>query len=141
MKDVMLTDLPVNERKKVLSDSCDQIADKDYTRKFSSEELNQKRTELAQNAIRIANLENELKEVRADIKNRMKPFQDQFTMAREEIKAGGEFVTEECYKFVEGNKAAWYTPEGYKIDERDCTPDERQRTIFQISRENTGTNN
>lgn len=47
----------------------------------------------------------------------------------------------ETYKFIdpELGKVAWYTPEGYKIEERDMNKDERSRTIFQIAR--TGTDN
>ena len=62
----------------------------------------------------------------------------------------GEWVTGECYQFLDADegKTALYDPNGYKIEERDMRPEERQRTMFQGIRENmkvqmskTGTDN
>ncbi len=72
----------------------------------------------------------------------MKPLEEQFAKIRDEIKSGGEYVTTECYKFIDNDegKTAWYSPEGYKLEERDCTPEEKQRTMFQVLRKDkTGT--
>ena len=142
MEDVMLASHPIDQRGQILKDSCDQIEEKDYTRRFSSAELVQKRKELADSAIQISNLENELSEIKEQYKQKMKPIQDSFSKVRDEIKAGGEYVKTECYKFIDNKegKAAWYNPQGYKIEERDCTPEEKQRTIFQDMRnKKTGT--
>ena len=35
MKDVMLADTPIEERERILRDSCDKIVEKNYTKKFS----------------------------------------------------------------------------------------------------------
>lgn len=38
MKDIMLADTPVEQRAQILRDSCDQIVERSYTRKFDQEE-------------------------------------------------------------------------------------------------------
>lgn len=142
MKDVMLADTPIEEREQILHDSCDQISEKEYTRKFDGKELNAKRSELSKMAIRLNDLKRELADIKASYKERMDPLNDRFNKARDEIKAGGESITTECYKFIDNDegRTAWYTPEGYKLEERESTPEEKQRTMFQAIRERkTGT--
>nr|UWI25202.1 MAG: hypothetical protein [Bacteriophage sp.] len=150
MKDVMLADTPLEERAQILRDSCDKIVEKCYTRKFDTKETSEKRAELANVSIQIADLEERLAEIRADYKGRIKPLIERLGKIRGELKAGGEWVSGECYQFLdaEEGKAALYDPSGYKIEERDLRPEERTRTIFQGIRENmtvqmskTGTDN
>jgi hypothetical protein len=142
MNDIMLADTPIEKRAQILRDSCDQIEEKHYTRKFEQPEINERREELATVSIQINNLNEELNEIKADFKSRTKPKEERRGRILDELKAGGEYVKSECYKFVdpEVGKVAWYTPEGYKLEERDINPDERQRTVFQSTRM-TGTNN
>lgn len=146
----MLADTPIEQRAQILRDSCDKIVEKCYTRKFNTEETNEKRAELANVSIQIADLEEKLAEIRADYKGRIKPLIERMGKIRGELKSGGEWVTGECYQFLdaEENKVALYDPNGYKIEERDMRPEERSRTIFQGIRENmkvqmskTGTDN
>lgn len=47
MKDIMLADTPVEQRAQILRDSCDQIVERSYTRKFDQEEINERRADLA----------------------------------------------------------------------------------------------
>lgn len=134
MKELMLADLPVEERKDVLRDSCDQIEEKHYTRKFSQNEKNEKREELADLSIQLAELNNQLREIRAEFKAKMKPVDEELKNVLSEIKAGGKFIKGECYKFIdnEEGKVGYYTPEGYLIEMRDMRPEEKQRTMFQV---------
>ena len=39
MKDIMLADTPVEQREQILRDSCDQIVERSYTRKFDRNRL------------------------------------------------------------------------------------------------------
>jgi hypothetical protein len=140
MKDIMLADVPVEQRAQILKDSCDQIEDKHYTRKFTQSEVNERREKLADVSIRIAEIETEFKTVRDDFKSRLKPYTDGKEKLLVELKAVGEYINGETYKFVDPDegKVAWYTPEGYKLEERELRPDERQRSLFHSMR--TGTN-
>jgi hypothetical protein len=140
MSDIMLADVPIEQRAQILRDSCDQIEERHYTRKFEQPEINERREELAGVSIQINNLSQELKEVNAEYKSRIKPQEERRVRILEELKSGGEYVKSECYKFVDAElgKVGWYTPEGYKLEERDINPEERQRTVFQVKRQ-TGT--
>lgn len=54
----------------------------------------------------------------------------------DELKARGEWVTADTFKFVdvEAGRTAYYSADGYKIEERAMTPEERQRNIIQAAR-------
>lgn len=136
MVDLMFQDEPIEARAALLRDNCDQILERSYTRSFGQNEVNEKRSELEQVSIEVADLEQALAEIRADYKGRIKPLLERRSKILDELKARGEWVSGECYKFVdqEEGKTAIYTPEGYKIEERPMTPEERQRNIIQATR-------
>lgn len=139
MKEIMLADTPIEQRAQILRDSCDQIIERSYTRKFDQTEQNEKRAELSNVMIQIDDLEKELAEIRADYKGKIKPLTERLGKIRDEIKAGGEWTKGEVFKFVseEEGKVGFYTPDGYLLEEREMTFEERQRNIFRMSR--TGT--
>ena len=139
MKDIMLADSPVEEREEILRNSCDQILERSYTRKFDQDEINERRSELANVIIQIADLEQELAEVRADYKGKIKPLQERVSKLRDELKVGGDWIKGDCFKFVDEDegKVGIYSPEGYLLEQRPMTQDERQRNVFRAIR--TGT--
>lgn len=147
MKDIMLADTPIEQREQILRDSCDQIVEKSYTRKFDQQEINERRASLANVSIQIADLEQELAEIRADYKGRIKPLQERIVKLREELKAGGEWVKGDCFKFVfeDEGVVGFYSPIGYLVDSRAMSQEERQRNVFRMIRETsvekTGTDN
>ena len=139
MKDIMLADTPVEQREEILRNSCDQILERSYTRKFDQEEINERRSELANVIIQIADLEQELAEVRADYKGKIKPLQERVSKLRDELKVGGDWIKGDCFKFVDEDegKVGIYSPEGYLLEQRPMTQDERQGNVFRALR--TGT--
>lgn len=143
MQDLMFAEEPVESREQILRDNCDQIVERSYTRKFEQHEVNERREELEQVSIKVQELEEELSQMRADIKGRIKPLLERRSRLLDELKARGEWVKGDCFKFVdvEEGKTAFYSPEGYKLEERPITPEERNRTVFQAVRSiKTGTN-
>lgn len=138
--DVMLADTPMEEREQILRDSCDQIVEKFYTRKFGEDEKNEKRAEACNVAIQIGELNEELKNFTADIKGKLKPLQERQAEILNEVKAGGEQIKGDTFKFVfeEAGKVGFYDTNGHLVESRDMTREERQRTVFQAIR-NTGT--
>ncbi|MBT9899720.1 hypothetical protein GPL09_15085 [Bacteroides thetaiotaomicron] len=139
MKDIMLADTPVEQRAQILRDSCDQIVERSYTRKFDQEEINERKADLANVAIQKADLEQSLAEIRADYKGKIKPLEERIVKLRDELKAGGDWIKGECYKFVdeEEKMVGFYSPEGYLLEQRTMTQEERQRNIFRAIRGNT----
>lgn len=141
MTDVMLAETPVESREQILRDSCDQIVERCYTRKFDQTKLNERRSELADVSIQLKELDDQLSEVKAGFKARIKPLLERKGKILDELKAGGEWIKGDVFKFVDFDegKTAFYSPEGYKLEERPITPEERQRNVFQVARK-TGTN-
>jgi hypothetical protein len=142
MKEIMLSDTPIEQRATILRDSCDQIEERSYTRKFDQSEINDLRAELAQVSIMVQELDVELAEIKSEFKNKTKPLGERIGKILEELKSGGEYVKGECFKFIDPDegKVGWYSPDGYLLEERDIRQEERQRTAFQTLRR-TGTDN
>lgn len=127
---------PVEAREQMLRDNCDQIVERSYTRKFDQEEINERRADLANVAIQKADLEQSLAEIRADYKGKIKPLEERIVKLRDELKAGGDWIKGDCFKFVdeEEKMVGFYSPEGYLLEQRPMTPEERQRNIIQAAR-------
>jgi len=142
MKEIMLADTPVEEREQILRDSCDQIVERSYTRKFDQMEINDRRADLANVTIQIADLEQELAEIRAEFKGKIKPLCERVCKIRDELKAGGEWMKGDCFKIVDEDEGmvGFYSPEGYLLEQRPMTQEERQRNVFRALRK-TGTDN
>lgn len=132
----MLSELPVEEREQVMRDSCDQIVEKSYTRRYTPAQVDEKRAALADVHIQLSEYQAELDGVKAEFRGKMKPLMEQAHQLVSNLKAGGEFVTTDCFKFVdqEEGKVGYYDPQGHLLEQRPINPDERQRTIFQATR-------
>lgn len=147
MKDIMLADTPIEQREQILRDSCDQIVERSYTRRFDQQEINERRASLANVSIQIADLEQELAEIRADYKGRIKPLQERIVKLRDELKAGGDWVKGDCFKFVfeDEGMVGFYSPEGHLLEACPMTQEEKQKNVFRMIRETsvekTGTDN
>ena len=136
MQDVMFANEPIKEREQLLRDNCDQIEQRSFMRSFNQDEVNDRRAELEQVSIQIREHEDYLAGVRADVKGRIKPLLERKSHILDELKARGEYVTADTFKFVDVDegKTAYYSADGYKVEERPMTPEERQRNIIQATR-------
>ena len=104
--------------------------------------INERRADLANVAIQKADLEQSLAEIRADYKGKIKPLEERIVKLRDELKAGGDWIKGDCFKFVdeEEKMVGFYSPEGYLLEQRPMTQDERQRNVFRAIRaDKTGT--
>lgn len=142
MKDIMLAELPIERRAQILKDSCDKIEERSYLSKYDQEETNLLRAELANVSIQIGTLQEELEGIKSDFKGKLKPLQERINKILYNLKNGGEYVKGECYKFIDEDeeRVGWYTPDGYLLEERPITQEERQRTV-QMEIRRTGTDN
>lgn len=142
MKDIMLAELPVEQRAQILKDSCDKIEERSYLSKYDQEETNLLRAELANVSIQLGTIQEELDGIKSDYKGKLKPLQERIDKILYNLKNGGEYVRGECCKFIdqEEERVGWYTPDGYLLEERPITQEERQRTV-QMEIRRTGTDN
>lgn len=97
----MLSDQPIEQRTQILRDSCDQIEERSYTRKFDQSETNDLRAELAQVSIMVQTLDEELSEIKAEYKGKTKPLAERISRILGDLKSGGEYVKGECFKFID----------------------------------------
>ena len=54
MQDVMFANEPVEAREQLLRDNCDKIEERSFRRNFSQDEVNDRRAELEQVSIQVA---------------------------------------------------------------------------------------
>ena len=55
-----------------------------------------------------------------------------------QLKEKSEFVTENCFKFVDGDEVGYYNAEGVLVYQRPARPEEKSPNVFRLQR--TGTN-
>lgn len=134
-------------REAFLKDNCDKVEEKGYMKPYTPEELQQRKEELANASIEIAEIEQEAKEAAAHYKGKLKPLKETRARMVGDIKSKSEYVKELCYKFVdqEARETGYYNKEGDLIESRPATADELQTTLFGVIRnqesQKTGTDN
>ena len=134
-------------RESFLKDNCDKVEEKGYMKPYTPEELQQRKEELANASIEIAEIEQEAKEAAAHYKGKLKPLKETRARMVGDIKSKSEYVKELCYKFVdqEARETGYYNKEGDLIESRPATADELQTTLFGVIRnqesQKTGTDN
>ena len=135
-------DIALEERASFLEDNCDAVEEVTYSRAFEPEELALKREQLTDASIKIADIEEEKKEVMDGFKKRLKPLQEQKADAIKALRDKSQTVTEKCYKFLdeETKMVGFYNKEGNLVSSRPAFQKELQKTIQMYIRKN-GTNN
>lgn len=128
------------ERIRFLQSNADAVEELGYTRELPSDEMAELKEKLVENNI-------QLRDIRADKKAANKGYNEQIKQLEEQggelvgkLKSRTEYVTEECYKFIEGDTVGYYNADGKLVYERPARSDERQATVFSQLRK-TGTDN
>jgi len=120
-------------RKNFLIDNADSVVEMDYHKAFDSDELARKKTELSETCIRINDIEEDIKDYRANMNLELKPLKETRTALLADIKSKGKTVREKCYCFIEREEkmACFYNAEGILVSSRPATREElRQPTLF-----------
>ena len=122
----------LEERKNFLNDNADAVVEMDYHKSFESEELAQKEREFAHKHVRIATLEEEIKDFKDRINVELKPLREEANALREDIKTKGRTVHEKVYKILDEDEkmVGFYNAEGILVSSRPATRDELQKTIY-----------
>lgn len=134
-------EIPEDKRSGFLSDNCDAVEEIGYSRRFNTDELSQKKEELANLSIQINDIEEEKKDKMSEFKDRLKPLNENKQLLLSDLKDKAEFVNEDCFKFIdhETKEVGYYNKFGELVYSRPIMPQEMQKTVFSISRK-TGTN-
>ncbi len=130
--------VPLEDRAQVLEDSCDAVEDVTYSKPFTPEELALKREQLTDASIKIADIEEEKKQVMDGYKEQLKPLQTQKEEAIKALRDKSQTVTEKCYKFFDEDTktVGFYNKEGNLVNSRPAFKQELQKTIFSAMRKN-----
>lgn len=131
-----------DERQRVsfLKDNCDSVEEKGYMKRYTPEQIQAMKEQLAETSIKINDIETEKKEVVKEFKSRVDPLLEGRKELLKGIKEKAVYSKEICYKFIDTDEkmVGFYNADGDLIESRSASPDELQGTIFQINR--TGTN-
>lgn len=130
------------ERINFLNDNCDKAEEKGYMKRFTPEQIQAMKEDLAETSIKINDIQIEKKDYLKAIKDRVDPLSTHRSELLKGIKEKATYTTEKCYKFIDqdSKEVGYYNSEGDLIEARPAMPDELQGTIFQMQRK-TGTNN
>ena len=125
-------------RRQFLADNADAVEKKEYMRHYTPEELLKLKESLSETCISINDIEEELKEVKKEYKDRLEPLLNKKKEALEGLKKKAELVEEDCYKFIdeEAKEVGYYNQNGDLIESRAAYSEEIQKTIFQVLRKN-----
>lgn len=131
-----LDKMPEHQRLQVLQDTADSVEETTYYRPLTSEDLDGKREQLAENSIKLSELEDEKKAATDSFKGQMKPLANANSKLLREIKSRQEQVKGTLYHLMNHDSGFMesYDKTGVLIATRRLTPKEKQKTIFNISK-------
>lgn len=123
------------ERENYLRDNCDGVESLDYMKAFDPEQIILLKNDLSDSSIRINDIEVEKKATAKDFKEQLKPMLAEKSLILLNLKQKSEMVTEKCFKFVDtdAKMTGYYNSEGVLVNARSMTPDEMQKTIFEMN--------
>ena len=127
-------DLPPLQREAMLKDNCDAIVETSYMKRFTPEEILEKKERLSSVDIDLNDVEEEKRDAIADFKAQMKPLKEERKELLKNIKQKSELITEKCYKMVDhrAKDVGYYNSKGQLVFSRPARPEEAQGNIFKI---------
>lgn len=130
------------QREEFLKDNCEKVEIVGYMKPFTLDEMQIRKEKLANLSINLQDIENEKKAAAISWKIKITPLLEERKKMISDIKQKSEFVSENCYKFVDRDNrlTGFYNSEGDLVMQRQATADELQLTLF-VDIQKTGTNN
>ena len=128
------------ERIAFLEDNADSVENKEYFKRFTPQELKEKKDRKIDVDVEVADLDGEKKAKMKEYKDRIDPLAKEGKQLLKCIKKKGQVVSGRLFKFVDNEErmVGFYDEQGDLVESRPAFPDELQTTIFQMNR--TGTN-
>ena len=110
-------------RLRYLQDSCDAVEEKRYYKKLSELEMQQKRIEFTNNALKLDDLEQEKKDFLAQLKERSEPLKSIRKSLSHQVRTGFAEFTGKLFKFIDHEtKMVHYYSEDGELIERETRP-------------------
>ena len=118
------------ERAQFLRDNADAVEEMGYTKNIASQELDALKDQLVENSILLHDVQEEKRAVTKEFNNRIKKLSEGGAELTAKLKSRTEYVTEPCFKFVDGDEVGYYNSEGLLVFSRPARPDEKQPQLF-----------
>lgn len=127
-----------SERTSALEENASKVEVTKYQKPLTEDELIQRREMFVDNAIKVSQKEDELKEIKDTFKSEIDPIKAVNKVLQAEIKTRQQTVEGTIYHLAnhEDGMMETYDHEGIMISSRRLRPDERQGGIFQLKKAN-----
>lgn len=124
------------ERLQIMQENSAKVEQTTYQKQLNEDELSERRECLADNCIKLNNLEDELKEVKDKFKADMDPLKAKNKTLLTEIKTKQSTVDGILYHMAdyENGMMETYDEEGLLISSRRLRPDEKQGRMFVMAK-------
>lgn len=131
MEKLLFQDYPEDQRAQFLKDNCETVEPVGYMRRFTQDELAEKKDRLSTVAIEINDIEDEKKAETDKFKIKLKPLDNEKDVLLKQLKNKTEYVKEPCFKFLfeDEGMAGFYNSSGELISSRPLLAEERQKVI------------
>lgn len=122
------------ERLMMMQENAAKVEKTTYQKSLSLEELAARREDLADNCIKLNQLEDELKEVKDDFKLKIDPLKTTNKVLLTEIKTKQSTVDGTLFHMANHDDGMMetYDNDGYLISTRRLRPEEKQTNIFSL---------
>ena len=118
-------------RMKNLHDNCDDVQEMSYDKSFTATEMSEIKDQLADESIKLFDVEAEFKEVKQTYTDQMSPMKQAIKLSIGYLKTGKRLVTEPCFKFVDrdNKETGYYNEDGELVYSRPSNMDEMQMKL------------
>jgi len=133
-----MPELQQHERILLLQQNADRIEETTYYKPLTQEELDLRRENLTDNAIKLSEFEDEKKDAMADFKAKMDPLTKENKKLLTEVKTRQAEVSGSLYHLSNHDDGMMetYDQNGELISTRRLRPEEKQQNIFNIKKAN-----
>jgi len=131
MEKQIFSDVSPVDRREMLEANSEKVEQMTYSKPLTPEELEKARMDFSQQAIEIANRQDQLKAVTDAIKAEIKPMLENSRSLLAEIRTKHRLVTEEVFFLADHDSGMMciYNATGELVSSRRLTPEENQLSI------------
>lgn len=124
------------QRELYIKNNADGAEEKFYTRVLTAPELQEVKEKLTNISIEIQGLETEKSMATRAFNAQLKDLKEKLIIAIGEVRSKTIVERNICYKYIdrENRVTGYYTQNGELIEERPCTAEELQGTVFEVLR-------
>lgn len=135
MKD-QLQSMSPKQKAQFLRDNAYKVEEGKYFKRYTEDELVDKKEEFSAKAIVLSDLEDEFTDLKKDYSQRVKDQKETQRHLLSRIRAKGEYAEGETYLFddQENGVMITYDCNGNEVDRRKIRPEERQTSILTASK-------